>query len=83
MRHFKAFRALSFLSAVGFLIQYLGTIGAWAYFGNNPPDWFDPEHIDLAVVMTILFLGYNWIFDCLAAPASIAIVVKELSMEMI
>jgi len=39
MRHFKAFRALSFLSAVGFLIQYLGTIGGWAYIGNDPPDW--------------------------------------------
>ena len=78
MRHFKPIRGFSLMLAVFYMTMWLSAIVFWYTMIFNTPSWLT---WDFPMVIFNIFLAYNFIFDTLGVPQSLAIIAKEISLE--
>lgn len=78
IRHTKLIRFISLAAAIGYLFMFFGFGVTSVAELEEPYEW--KEH-NMFFIFTELFLVYFFFFDSVGVPVSIAIILKETSME--
>lgn len=78
IRHTKFFRFVSLAAAVIYIISNIFFLLTFIGELESPEGWFERN---MFTTFTELILGYFTFFDMIGIPVSLAIIIKEFSME--